>query len=165
MYTKIIYVIVDALAIISIIFTIRALSKIKEVGIPRLIKAMIAAIIAIVANMLIALSYNAFSAEVSYCIYFASMDWVIYNLASFLISFTEHAHINKKLKYPTACIMGIDCLGLLLGPVFHHVVEIYDVVMPDKAVFFLTNYKAPYYIVHLINMSFCFCVYVRRSQV
>lgn len=146
MYTKIIYVIVDSLAILSIIFTIKALSKVKESGIKRLIKAMIAAIFAIVANMLIALSYDALSAEISYCCYFASIDWVVYNLAAFLLYFTEHPLISRRLKYPTACIMGLDSLSLLLGPILHHVIGIYAQTMPDGAVFYLSTFKFAYYI-------------------
>ena len=58
MLTKIIYVIVDCIAIATMLFTIRAFKSIKERYGHVFIKAMRASILAIIANIIVAISFN-----------------------------------------------------------------------------------------------------------
>ena len=104
MTTKIVYVIIDCIAIIDIILTLNAIRPIKESYGRALRLAMRAAVLAIFANILIALSFNELSAELAYCIYFAAIDWIIYFLCGFCLLYTEHDPIVKKLNnHHTIC--------------------------------------------------------------
>ena len=86
MLTKIIYVIVDCIAIATMLFTIRAFKSIKERYGHVFIKAMRASILAIIANIIVAISFNSLMAEHGYCAYFVCLDWTIFYLSGFLLS-------------------------------------------------------------------------------
>ena len=147
MNIKVIYIVVDILAIISILFTIRSINKINESYAVSLKKAMIYSIVAIIGNILIALSYDPFSAEAAYCIYFVAIDWIVVFLSGFSLSYTEHEEAKKKLKVPAGFIMGLDSVAILLNPFFRHEFVIYETNL-DGTVFYQTALK-PLYYVHL----------------
>ena len=88
MPTRIIFVTVYIIAIIGLFFVIKSLNKIHEEYGFILKRAMIAAIVAVIANILIAVSPNGSYAELAYCFYFASVDWTIYFLMGFCLSYT-----------------------------------------------------------------------------
>lgn len=148
MYTRIIFVTVYLLAIISIIFINKSIDKINEGYGAVLKRAMCAAIAAIIANSLIAVSPNRIFAELSYCFYFASIDWIIYHMLGFCLLYTEHDTIGSKLKLPVALIMGLDSLMILLNPFLKHCFYIYESSPIQGTVFFLTHFHPVYY-VHL----------------
>jgi formate--tetrahydrofolate ligase len=60
------------------------------------------------ANMLVAFSVSSASAEFSYCLYFASIDWILYFIAGFCLLYTEHDKAWGKLFVPCAFIMAAD---------------------------------------------------------
>ncbi|MBR4719268.1 MAG: response regulator [Lachnospiraceae bacterium] len=146
MYTRIVFVTVYILAIISILIILRSLNKIREEYGRILKRVMIAAIVAIVANVLIAMSPNETFAGFAYCFYFASIDWIIYFILGFCISYTEHDLIKNRIKWPVALIMGIDSLYILLNPFLKHSFYIYENTSIHGTVFFQTGFKSAYYI-------------------
>ncbi len=145
MYTKIVYVIIDCLAIIDIIFVLRALRKIREAYGRSLRNAMRAAILAIFANILIALSFNAVSAEIAYCIYFAAIDWILFFLCGFCLRYTEHESILKKLTIPAALLMALDSVSIFFNLVFGHQFYIYENIRPSGILFYQTGFYNAYY--------------------
>ena len=147
MSIKAIYIVVDILAIISILLTIRSINKIHEHYAVSLKKAMIYSIVAIIGSILIALSYDPFSAEGAYCIYFVAIDWIVVFLGGFSLSYTEHDKARQKLKVPAGFIMGLDSVSILLNPFFRHEFCIYETNL-DGTVFYQTAFK-PLYYVHL----------------
>lgn len=148
MTTRIIFVFVYFIAIISILFIIKSLNKIRaEYGFI-LKRAMIAAIFAIVANILIAISTGEFYAELAYCFYFISVDWVIYFLMGFCLSYTEHNVIKSKIALPGAILMSIDSILILLNPVIKRSFYIYKNTRIPGTVFYQTGFY-PLYYVHL----------------
>ncbi len=149
MYTKIIYVIIDCIAIIDIIFTLRALRRIRESYGKQLRNAMRAAILAIFANILVALSYNEISAAAAYSTYFAAIDWIIFFLCGFCLLYTEHDKIVRKLAIPAAVLMGLDTISVLANAIFGHQFYIYENIRPSGVLFFQTGFKPAYYL-HLI---------------
>lgn len=146
MYTRIVFVTVYFLAIISILLIIRSLNRIQEEYGGALKRAMISAIFAITANILIAVSPDETFAGFAYCFYFASIDWIIYFILGFCISYTEHHRIRARLKLPMAFIMGADSLFILLNPFFGYSFYIYESAGISGAVFFQTAFKPAYYI-------------------
>jgi signal transduction histidine kinase/CheY-like chemotaxis protein len=146
MLTKIIYVIVDCIAIATMLFTIRAFKSIKERYGHVFIKAMRAGILAIIANIIVAISFNSLMAEHGYCAYFVCLDWTIFYLSGFLLSYTGHDQIIKKFRYLAGTIMGIDSLLLLLNPMLDHEFYIFETRGGDGTVFFQTGFLTLYYI-------------------
>lgn len=146
MYTKTIYVIIDCLAIIDIIFTLRAIRGLQERSGRRLYGAMLSAIFAILANIMIALSPGPLFAEVSYCIYFSAIDWIIFFICGFCMHYTEHHDIMRKMAVPAAIVMGLDTLSIFFNLVFGHQFYIYKNIRPSGVVFYQTGFYAPYYL-------------------
>ncbi len=148
MYTKAIYVLVDILAIAVMIFLIPALRRIK--GDPSLWirRSVISGIVAIAANICIALSPGPVLAEISYCLYFSSIDWVIYYLTGFCISYTEHDAWLMRLKYVAATVMILDSVSIFANLIFKNHFYIFDTTNYAGIVFYQTGFYPMYY-VHL----------------
>ncbi|MBO4416409.1 MAG: response regulator [Lachnospiraceae bacterium] len=146
MYTKVIYCLVDYLAIVDIILTYRALKKVKQEYGRLLRNALIFGIAAISANVLIAVSMNAAFAGIAYCLYFAAIDWILLYLTGFCLSYTEHERGLRILKIPAIVIMAVDSVSILLNPVFGHHFSIYENHSVSDTVFFQTKFNTAYYI-------------------
>ena len=163
MITKSIYVLVDILVIFELIYVIRALKKVNSVACTWLKRAMIAANVAIAANILVALSRNSVFAEISYGLYFASIDWILFFLSGFCMLYTEHFKIHKRYYLPMAVIITADSVSIFLNPLAKHVFYIYETIHTDE-VFYQTGYYSLFY-VHLalcyfmVLLSFMFIIH------
>ncbi|MCR5420232.1 MAG: response regulator [Lachnospiraceae bacterium] len=154
MYTKIIYVIIDCLAIASILITLNSTNKIREEYGTFLKKAMLFAIVSIISNIIVALSFYEKMAEIAYCIYFISIDWILYYLFIFILSYTEHHNAVKKLKFPAFIIMLLDSSSLLLNPVIKEHFYIYTNSSFAGTIFYQTGFKPLYYLHLAIDYTF-----------
>jgi signal transduction histidine kinase/ActR/RegA family two-component response regulator len=147
MLTKTFYVIIDIIAVIDIIFTIRALFKVKAAYGKRLMLTLMVAIIAIGASIVIALANSAFVAEVAYCVYFSSIDWILYFLAGFCLLYTEHEKTMNKLAVPVALLLAADTGSLFANLFYGHQFSIYEKTLYGT-VFYQTSIY-PFYYIHL----------------
>ncbi|MCR4788813.1 MAG: response regulator, partial [Lachnospiraceae bacterium] len=163
MYTKAAYVIVDILAVAVILIVMKATRRIKEDYGKWLKNTFIAGVIAILANIMIAVSFDDLFAEISYCIYFASIDWIIYFLTGFCLSYTEHRKHLKNMAPVAAVVMGIDSVLILSNLFYKMHFFLYETTGPNGSVFYQTGFK-PFYYVHLavdyvaVIFAFCFLV-------
>ena len=148
MYTKLIYVVVDILAILSLLVIYRLSERIKEKYGNWLRSAFTIGMIAILANICIALSPNAEFAAVSYCFYFVSINWVLFSLFGFAMEYTEHRKMLKKAIWVVWPIMIVDSASILLNFVFKHHFYIYEYTNSYGIVFFKTGFY-PFYYLHL----------------
>ncbi|MBP5159223.1 MAG: hypothetical protein ILP10_02875, partial [Lachnospiraceae bacterium] len=147
MITRILFIAVDVAAIVAILLTLRSINRMKEEFSKSLSQAMISAISAILANILIAVSFGALFAEISYTLYFASINWIILFLTGFCLIYTEHVGVRKKLAWPAVAIMAADTASMFLNLIFHHVF-VMDETEFGGMNFYMPQFKAPYY-VHL----------------
>ena len=148
MYTKAVYVSVDILAIAVMIFIIPAIRHIRAGYSEWLRRVVITGIVAITANICIALSGGPVIAELSYCLYFSSIDWLIFYLAGFSISYTEHDEWLQRLKPFAASVMGLDSLSIFANLIFKHHFYIFETTNQANVVFYQTGFYPMYY-VHL----------------
>lgn len=148
MLTKLVYVLIYALAIVDMTFTGRALKKVGKYYARLLRLALLFGSIAIFANILIALAPNALYAANAYSIYFASIDWILLYLTGFCLVYTEHGKSVKILKYPAMLIMAADSILLLLNQVLGFSFEVYENTSFPDTVFYQTSFLPMYY-VHL----------------
>ncbi|MCR4989458.1 MAG: response regulator [Lachnospiraceae bacterium] len=146
MYTKSVYVIVFILAITDMIFTLKACAKIQENYAKWLKSTLIAGIVAIIANIFIALSINPLMAETSYILYFISIDWILYCLTGFCIYYTEHSKELFFLSPIAASVMAADSISLVLNLIFKHCFSIYEITDSSGSVFYQTSFNTVYYI-------------------
>ena len=145
MLTKTLYVIVDIIAAIDIVFTIRALFKVKAAYGRRLMLALFAAIVAIGASIMVACATDAMIAETAYCVYFSSIDWILYFLTGFCLLYTEHEKVLKKLKLPVGMVLLADTVSIFSNMVFGHQFTIYQTEV-SGVVFYQTEIYPLYYI-------------------
>ena len=117
---KTVYVIIDILALLTLLLLVGRTDRIKKNYGAWLKHTFIAGIAAITANIMIALSANELFAERSYCLYFISIDWIIYFLTGFCLLYTEHEKFMRKWMYPVAAIMLTDSVSLFLNLFFGH---------------------------------------------
>ena len=146
MITKTVFVIVDIIAIIDILFTIRAAMRIKAEYGRWLEYTLIASVVAILANIAVACSVSALFAKTAYCLYFSSIDWILYFLTGFCLRYTDHVDQLKKLRVVSAGIMALDSLSIFANLIFGHQFDIYETVTSSGAVFYQTSFHPSYYI-------------------
>ena len=146
MLTKATFILIDFLAIVDIFFTVNALGRMKEDYARYLSYALKAAVVAILANMLIAISFHPAFAEISYALYFASINWIVLFLAGFGLLYTEHQTITRTLTKPAVVLIGLDTLSLAGNVIFHHVYSVYEKTDLAGIVYYQTVFKIPYYI-------------------
>ena len=147
MASKIIYVLVYSLAIADMIVISRALKRVDKYYGRLLRKALWYGMAAIFANIMIALAVNAVVAEIAYCIYFASINWIMMYLTGFCLSYTEHDRSIRILKIPVILIMAIDTATILANPITKMHFIIFENPVQDT-VFYQTTIFPAYY-VHL----------------
>ena len=146
MLTKIIYVVIDTVAIVDIIIIINALHGVGAAYAKWLKRTLVAAIVAIIANILIASSFNAFGAEIAYCVYFASIDWILYFLAGFCLLYTGHDKVLKRVSLPVAVMMAADSFLIFFNPLFKWHFTIYENTATPGVVFYQTAFDQLYYL-------------------
>ncbi|MCR5332165.1 MAG: hypothetical protein K6E62_13430, partial [Lachnospiraceae bacterium] len=146
MLTKVLYVLVDCLAITDLIFTVIAVKRIREEYGLLLRNALLFGTVAIVANIMIAVSMNPVFAGVAYSVYFASIDWILLYLTGFALSYTEHEKPVRILRIPMLILVSLDSLAILLNPVFGHEFSIFEKTGKTGAVFYQASFFPAYYI-------------------
>ena len=169
MLFRIIFVIIDILAALAIYFITKASEKIEKSYGNWLKKTFIAATVSILANILIALSFDIRFAQISFCLYFAAINWILYFLAGFCLLYTEHDKPLVRMYRPAAVIMFLDSLSIILNPVFGHAFSVYTITSRAGGDFYQIKALWPYY-VHLaidytaIAVAFFFIIYrIKRS--
>lgn len=169
MLFKIIFIIIDCLAVLDLYFITKASEKITKTYGRWLKKTLIAGIIAIFANILIALSQTPAFAQLAFCIYFASINWILYYLVGFCLAYTEHDRALNRMYIYAAVIMGLDSLSILLSPIFHHAFSVYTIKGTYGSDFFQIKALLPYDI-HLaidyiaVMIALVFIIYsIKRS--
>ncbi len=163
MITRIVFIVVDVLAIFDILLIHRSIIRMKEDFAAKLSWAMKCSVLAILANIMIAASFDTLFAEISYTLYFASINWIILFLTGFCLLYTEHGGLMKKLTVPAIAVMAADTVSLFLNLVFHHVFVTREVTDAAGTVFYHTDFEVPYYI-HLA-IDYLFLVVVLASFV
>ncbi len=166
MLMKIIFVLIDCLAVLGLYFTINAIDRtIKEEYGVWLRKTLIAGIIAIFANILTAFSFSFASASIAFSMYFAAIDWILYFLVGFMLCYTEHDKALKLMKLPAAIVFGVDSLSLLSNRFFGHAFYVFSrKLYGGEEFFYQTRGHLPFYL-HLalsytaIAIAFFFIIY------
>ncbi|MBR6380586.1 MAG: response regulator [Lachnospiraceae bacterium] len=146
MYTKTIFALIDCLAIIDILITYRASKLIKERYGWLLRRSILFAVPAITANIFIAFAGSALFAGIAYCVYFASVDWILYYLTGFALNYTDHEDKLQRFKPTAKALMILDSVSIMLNPLLHHHFDVYEHVTAGGDVFYQTSFHGAYYI-------------------
>ena len=149
MYSKIIYVVIDSLTILMLMSTVIALRRVKKKYSRWLRVTLEIGVVAVTANILVAVANSPGFAQIASCFYFASIDWILYFLCGFCLLYTEHQIILRLLAIPTALIMAVDSVSIFLNPVLGHVFEVYESRDRYGISYFQTAPFVPFYI-HLV---------------
>ncbi len=116
------------------------------------------AIVALASNIVIAFSTKVIVSDIAYCMYFASLDWLILALTGFVTSYSGYFKLIKNLTLPTVLIFVADTIFMFANIFFHHQFEIYEFYDVSGALFLLTK-PLPLYHIHLaidyISVAMC----------
>ena len=155
---------VDFLAVIVLFFTLYAMERVKDGYAKWLKRALMMGAVAVIANIFVALSFNATMAALSYCAYFSTINWIIYFLYGFCMLYTEHDYILKKTDRIIVFLMILDTISIYANFIFHHHFYIYEDTDASGVTFFLTGFSTFYYL-HLaldyavMLVAFIFVIY------
>ncbi len=130
-------------------FLQRSIRKIKAYYRKWLLFTALFASIGMIANIFIAYAMDPLMAEISYCVYFSSIDYIIMFLCGFIALYTGHLKIRKALVIPVRIILLLDNISLFLNLAFKHQFDIYEYKNRYGVVFYLTNLK-PVFNIHLM---------------
>ena len=144
---------VDFLAVIVLFFTLFALERLKDVYAKWLRRALMMGSIAVIANIFVALAINSTMAAVAYCAYFSTINWMLYFLYGFCMLYTEHDNILKKTDRIIVFVMLLDTISIYLNFAFGHEFYIYEATDKAGVTFFLTGFRAFYYVHLFIDYS------------
>ncbi len=144
MYIKIIYATVYFVAIISLLLIIKILDRDRTQYAGSLKRAMFMACTAILANIMVAFSQGELSAGLAYCLYFASIDWIIMYLFGFCLSYTDHSTAKERLKIPAYFLATLDSVSIFLNIFLGHSFYIYT-SNHHGTVFYQTGFRNAYY--------------------
>ncbi|MCR5687910.1 MAG: response regulator [Lachnospiraceae bacterium] len=146
MYTKAVYVAVDLLAIASMILIMPNIRHMRRDYYSWLWRTLLAGVIAISANICIAVSPNETFAEISYCLYFSSIDWLLFFLTGFCISYTEYETWLRRLSKIAAVIMAADTVSIFANPFLKNHFYIIETKDALGTVFYQTGFNRMYYL-------------------
>ena len=137
------------IALVVMIFVQKAIRKIKADYRKWLFFTMLFAAIAMIANIFIAYSQGPLMAEISHCVYFSSIDYIILFLCGFIAIYTGHLKIRKALVIPVRILLLLDNIFLFLNLKFDHLFRIYEYKNKQGVVFYVTELK-PLFNIHLL---------------
>ncbi len=149
MYTKAVFVIIDVLAIIVLALMTHSTSKVKEYYAVWLKYAFVSSLIACLANILIAVSFNATVATIAFSLYYGTIDWILFYFSGFTLEYTEHSELLKRFKTPAAVFIFCDSISFVFEILFHQHFNVYTTTNADGYVFYQTQPR-PLFYVHLI---------------
>ncbi|MCR4618998.1 MAG: response regulator [Lachnospiraceae bacterium] len=168
MYWKILFAILLTASIIDLIIILFPVSKLKAKYGIYLIRATYMAMVASLANIFIAFSANEFMANISYCMYFASLDWIILALTGFCVAYTDRDKLLTRFTVPTIIVTVIDTILIFSNLFTHKVFDIYEFTGKSGATYFLTEGRVPYNF-HLafdyIGIAMCLVYMISRLVV
>ncbi len=144
MYTKNVYVLVDLIGIIDMFFLCLALRRVRYRYAYILRKAFWFGMIAVSANMLIALSTGPRFAAAAYSLYFISIDWILVYLTGFCLHYTDHTTAVRRMKLPALILMSLDSISILCNFIWHHHFTIYETEFKG-AIFYQTEFNFAYF--------------------
>ncbi len=98
----------------------------------------------VISNSMIALSGGMIFAEVSYILFYVSMDWVSFYLWSFCLKYTDHNNLFNKLHRLVALLLFADSISLILNLVFKHEFSVYTALDNEGTLYYLARATSLY---------------------
>lgn len=158
-----------SIAILLSIIQIRKFAKSIEIpNIAWLRRVLIAAVTAEFANLFIAVSTSSLEAELSYSLYYASLDWAIFFLMLFIRSYIRQQDtLFKKVQvYIYLGLTILDTIQLMANAFYHHVFTVEQQRWITGEWFYMPSHRTSY-TVHLIldyvAIATIFLILIRES--
>lgn len=147
MHLKLIFSVICAVSTFPLL-AITFGNKSKQNYIKSIRNLMFSAVLAVLANILIANSSREHFANISYCLYFSELDWISYFLCMFCLEYTEHNNFLKKIKPAATVLCLLDSFFLYVNLVNKIIFDVYTSADRWGSSYYLYSAK-PIYYVHL----------------
>lgn len=148
MISRILFVGFNIISLIIMTVVTRLVANRKEGYAISLRRLMMSAAVGVTTCAFVAVAPSAFSAEIAFCFYFASMDWLSYFLMTFCLRYTNHDKMYRMLKTPGALLMAVDTISIFLNLVWGQQFSVYSLNYEGEF-FYQYTYRWPY-LAHLM---------------
>ncbi|MBQ3899100.1 MAG: response regulator [Lachnospiraceae bacterium] len=148
MYWKILFVILLIVSSASLVGILIPVSRIKEIHGKYLTRTVYMAVVAMLANIVITFSVSDLMANIAYCVYFASLDWIILALTGFCVAYIGKMRMIKLFTVPTIVVVAIDTLYIFSNVLTEKIFDIQTFVGKSGTIYYLAK-PLPLYDIHL----------------
>ncbi len=154
-YLYIIVMVFSAVVLLCCVLRTRKDGKIlaRKVG-----NLLLAAMFSIFANIGLILAVTEQASNIVYALFFISFDWLIYNLLSFIVEYTNYGKQNAIYRNIVRIVLSVDTCSFLLHLRFHHAFGLRRFEFSDGTPYFHVTYRFGYQI-HLA-ISYILLLYI-----
>ncbi len=145
-YYTILFLIIAAAEVFCVFLTFHSKRKIARI----LRVNFLWALLPIIGNVTLTHADTLWGANLSYCIFFGSINWVVYYMLRFTTEYTAFPVSTQKIFRPILMtLLTLDSVSMVLNFFFQHAFSCYPVITPHGEVYFHTR-KFLFYNAHLI---------------
>lgn len=148
MLSREVFIVLNLISLVIMVICVRLVANKTEGFAIRLRRLIMAAAVGVSACVYVAMAPTAISAEVAFCIYFGSLDWVAFYLLGFFLKYTNHQKLYKITYWPVLIMVVCDTISIFLNLVLGHQFSVYKLEFEGEF-YYQYTYSWPY-ILHLI---------------
>ena len=109
-------------------------------------RVLVVAMISVASNLVQMFSNNEVVYNITYSIFFVSLDWLLYNVLCFTIEYTGFSIIKYVRSKAVWFVLAADSISLLLNPILGHAYTCVQVLTVQNELYYSFISKLPYYI-------------------
>ena len=114
------YIIIMILSAIILLYCVYKTHKDGKILAKKVRNLLFAATFSILANIGLILAVTEQVANIAYALFFISFDWLIYNLLSFIVEYTNYGRQSGLYRNIVRIVLSVDTFSFLLHLKFHH---------------------------------------------
>ena len=114
------YIIIMILSAIILLYCVYKTHKDGKILAKKVRNLLFAATFSILANIGLILAVTEQAANIAYALFFISFDWLIYNLLSFIVEYTNYGRQSGLYRNIVRIVLSVDTFSFLLHLKFHH---------------------------------------------
>jgi signal transduction histidine kinase/CheY-like chemotaxis protein len=148
-------IIFTASALVSEVLLIIFISVLRRVKSPLrdpIVRILLYAFVAVLSNIIIAVSHTPLLVNIAFSCYFISIDFITYYLLSFTFIYVGRLRVKKIYSRFWRAVILFDAANLLISVKTNHMFALTTTTLEDGTTAFLTK-RAPWFYIH---MTFCY---------
>ncbi len=136
---RLVFFITGIISVVLLIIFIRVCAKKKHVLSDAILRMFAAASVAVLANVVLAVSRNDMVSNLAFSFYFGSIDFITYYLLRFTLLYTKRTRFKDLYRKIWRPVIVIDTLSLFVSVWTDHMYSMYRMILSDGSVAFQTR--------------------------